>query len=153
MSTNGQNGKTRARVLRALDSDFPLLATRAAIEIDRLLAKEETSLDSVYKLANLLQQPRVEVQGATTGSLLDPATLIILNRAMSEAELADGMILVDDLIAKSMEISGLLSASAEPSTERQQLGRLKRFCIALSDIAASYRQSIFGDVSPHPYKA
>lgn len=153
MSSDVQTVAKRKRVLRALDSDFPLLATRAAIEIDRLLGAEKTSLESVYLLAELLKNSKIEMSGVPTGSLFDPATLTVLNQAMSEAKLTENMIPVDEVIAKSLEIAGDLSNSAEQSTERSNLERLKKYCIALSDISASYRQSVFGEVAPHPYKA
>jgi len=148
-----QNSRDRRPVLRALDSDLPLLATRAAIEIDGLLAEEETGLESVSELASLLSSAQVEVTSEGSESLFDPATLTVLSQAMSESELGRGMTSVSDLVKKSMEVAGLLKSGVSETTERPELERLKKFCIVLSNLAASYRQSVFGDGARQPYKA
>jgi hypothetical protein len=144
--------RPKGKVLRALDSDIPLLATRAAIELDRLLADDNIGLTNVGKLASLLQESQI-VNSATKNTLLDPATLTVMNRAITEADLGRGIIKVEDLIKKAYEIANKLAASEDELSKdsyKDELRKLKKFCMALSNLSASYRQSLFGNNTLQP---
>lgn len=144
--------KPKSRVLRALDADVPLLATRAAIELDRLIENDDIGLVNVYKLASLLQESSVRV-GSTKNPLMDPATVTVMNHAITGSGFGSEMVRVDELIAKSFEIAGKLSSAETENkieSSKEDLKKLKKFCMILSNLSASYRQSVFGNTTLHP---
>jgi len=145
-----QNGNPNRRILGALDADLPLLATRAAIELDRLLAGEDIGLESVTTLADLLAGSAEAQPGQPARSVMDPATITVMNRVISDYYEKPQSLA--ELAQRSLDIAKSFPTTHSSSPEKSKLENLRQFCIALSMYAASYRQSLFGSGVKHPFR-
>jgi hypothetical protein len=138
--------------LRALDPNLPFLASEAAVDIDNLLLHQSRELKSIRTLAKRLNNS-IEA-GTLDGpnhSLMDPATLTVLNEAFAEAFKSASLQRVEDLLGEAAKIARLLS-SLEPENISTELEKARDFCVALSRAAVAYRRSI-KDVRPsHPFR-
>lgn len=138
--------------LRIFDFDLPMLAVEAAIELDMIIEGNKAEPKSLNKLAQLLSNSWVDLSETDKKSNLDPATISALDQAMQEAEFSGRRISVDDLTTRAIQLAEQLRDTSKNKTENGDLQKLHRFCLALSDLAASYRQQVF-DEEPHPMRA
>jgi len=139
--------------LRALDPNLPFLASEAAVDIENLLAHRCEDLKAIRTLANRLKN---SIEAGTVGSphlrsLMDPATLTILNEAVAEVFKSASLQRVEDLLGEAAKMASLLS-SADPKNISADLEKARDFCVALSRAAVAYRRSI-KDLRPsHPFR-
>jgi hypothetical protein len=148
VSTNGNGVGMK---LQALDSDLPLLASRAAIQLDDLILKKRTKTDAIQQLAEYLANSTKEVNGSgVRQSLMDPSTAEVLRRALEDSRGQGEFKTIGELVHEAwLMAEGMRhpDASRDTDEERPSLDRLKRFCVALSRQASSFRQSVY-DVRP-----
>jgi hypothetical protein len=135
-----------------MDTHLPSLASNAAVELDLLINGEETDLDAVRQLAERL---RLSLDKPTPdqparGLQVDTETETILGLAFTHAG-EDPSTILSRLLYRTEQVAKELS-SIEASTERKALEWQRAFCLALSQSAAAYRQSMFEVRPPHPYR-
>ena len=74
--------------LRAIEPSLPMLATRAAVELDALRRGSPGKMDAVKELSQLLTNSfdqEYENEGThRAGSLLDPSTMVLVGRALEK---------------------------------------------------------------------
>jgi len=143
----------RKRVLRALDYDLPLLATRAAIEIDRLISGNDIGSRNIQELSALLKNSGLVNASAQRQYLMDPGTLSVLNQAITHTDNTFAETSVEALVNKALTIAEELSMPTTAGHRNGNLEKLKKFCLALSELAASYRQSVLGEETHEPRNA
>ena len=139
-------------MVNVLDPKLPWLASNAAVELDLLINGDETDLEAVKQLGERLRQTLdTPVAGQPARGLqVDTETETVLGQAFAQAG-ADPATILGELFRRTEQIAGQLS-SAEAATERKTLEWQRAFCLALSQSAAAYRQSIFDVRPPHPYR-
>ena len=141
------NGVTE--ILRVLDGDLPLLAARAAVELDRFRLGRETDLAAVKLLAGRIKNSIEEIEaGGTKRFSMDPPTVTVISYAAEESKWTSSPATMEDLVKVACAISKDLS---EPST-LSDVTRVRDFCIALSRCSASYLNSIFSARPTHPFR-
>ncbi len=138
--------------MNVLDPKLPSLASNAAVELDLLINDAPTSLDAVRQLAERLRETLDNAGLDQLGRRLqvDTETETILGQAFTHAG-DDPSTILGDLFRRTEVIAQQLS-TAEPHSEREALEWQRAFCLALSQSAAAYRQSIFDVRPPHPYR-
>ena len=136
-------------MLRALDPDLPFLAARAAVELDNLILNQPTSLDSVKQIASLLQGSTTLAAGGQRKSLMDPATVDLVGRAIIAQ--GDQVMTITALAEVAARIADEL-ASTEQDPKRNLLEKMRTFCVALSREASAYMSPEIETESPHPFR-
>ena len=152
----GSEKQTPGDELRALDPDLPMLAARAAMQLDLAIGAarrgESTKLirtDALDKLAELVTSVSTSILGnAETRALMDPLTVSIVSRAYSDA--SDAPLKswkdLDEAAKKLTELFSGLSNEKRNSTDPiKGLQLLRDFCVKLSEYAASKRQLAYGE--------
>lgn len=140
-----------AEMLEAMDPDLPFLASAAAIEIDNLVAGRDSDPAPVTKLATLLRNsfgcPKPD---GSMQSLLDPATLVVLNEAVVLSG-STQLNTVSDLVGRARNIADELS-QATATSNSSTLEWARTFCVALSRSSASFHSSILDMRPSHPFR-
>ena len=83
MQKTFETGGSVKKVMTTLDTDLPLLAAKAALELDRLKSGSNGGLDSVNELARLIKNSIDVSQGTQPKPLMDPATITVVGQAFS----------------------------------------------------------------------
>jgi len=135
--------------LRALEPSLPMLATRAAVELDAQRRGSVVSMEAVRKLSELLKNSFDQnVEGTASRqftSLLDPNTMVLVGRAL-EAIPDKRVTKVAELKQMMGEIAEWLDQSAANSdTSRAEV--LRDFCLALAKGASTHHRD-FRDEKP-----
>lgn len=141
-------------IVNVLDPKLPWLASNAAVELDLLINGEPVQLVAVKELGGRLRQALDKPAPDQPARRLnvDTATETVLGQAIMNMNTgADPATVLGELLHRMEQISGQLSA-AETGTERSSLELLRAFCLALSQSAAAYRQSVIDVRPPHPYR-
>jgi len=142
--------------LRALDPDLPMLAARAAMQLDTFISAsrngektQEIRTDAINKLAAMVTSvtlPRAAESPAR--ALMDPLTANIVSRAYSEASNAP-LRSWKDLELAANKLSEMFKSVSHPGERGQDplvsLQLLRDFCVKLSEYAASKRQLAYGE--------
>jgi hypothetical protein len=137
--------------LRALDPSLPMLAARAAMELDNYKLTGEVSFEAVKHLCLRLRNSFAINGGGGAKALLDSSTVSIVGYALNSSNWAGQISTIDQLGNKLQEIAeGLEGAESTPANA--PIEKMRDFCVALSKSAASYRQA-FNDLRPsHPFQ-
>lgn len=142
--------------LRVLDFDLPLLSSRAAIELDNLLLDQGDSVAAVSRLADRLEESFDAQHGDGPARLLtlDTSTFSVFSDALNEAEWNGGAKTVEDVIDEAWDVAQALRRVSEEGSAvgTDLLARARDFCIVLSRLTSSYRQSVYESGPQHPYK-
>jgi hypothetical protein len=136
--------------LRALEPSLPMLATRAAVELDAQRRGGSTaSMEAVRELSELLKNSfNQEIDGGASrqsSSLLDPNTMVLVGRALES--IPDKRVTkVAELQQMMQEISDWLDQCADNSNANHA-AILRDFCLALAK-GASAQHRDFRDEKP-----
>jgi len=138
--------------LRALDPDLPFLAAEVAIDVDNLLAGRSDDRAAMLRFAAILSQStEIDPSSALPRSRMDMATLTILGEAVSETIEGTSLKKIEDLLVRASRIASVLE-NGDPQRDKDELEQAGNFCVALSQAAAAYSESI-RDLRPsHPFK-
>lgn len=136
-------GQARFRVL---DPELPILAARAAIQFDRIIAGRPIvpgGTDDIKKLAGLFSTPGYEnAAGNQLKSMIDPVSVDVFTRAYSQS-IGAKLQSWNDLKNALQKVVELLNKK-EVDNSKEQLNALRDFCIHLSDYSASQRFAVMG---------
>lgn len=137
-----------------LEGDLPSLASRAAIELDNMILGNADDLAVVRRLARLLAESLEAVPDpASPESLVDPATVLVMNSAILDAHVADRPLqTLRDLVSESMRIRETLE-SISGLTPKADLERMRSFCVALSNRASECLKPWEELESRHPFRS
>lgn len=136
--------------LQIMDPDLPLLASKAAIELDNAIAGRPADLEPVKRLASLLRDSigQADTPGSLK-SLMDPPTVTALGRALRESGGTGSITTVDQLFAKSREIADRLT-DTRSGTDKDHLRWAREFFVALARGAVAHRHSARSRRRTHP---
>jgi hypothetical protein len=124
------------------DANMPLLAIRAAREIDELIEGRETTLDSVALLAEVLKRSFRLDQPDAMQNLIDSGRAAVFLQAMDELSAGHGALTVKELDRQATEIVNALETCKWGSPVKI-LEKMRGFCTALASGATAYQQSVF----------
>ncbi|SRR6266496_322260 len=139
--------------LRALDPELPMLAARAAMELDNYRSSSEASFAAVKHLSLRLKNCFQSGGGTAVPfkALLDSSTVSLVGRALDSSRWAGKVSTIDQLGTELWEVAQRLE-KVEADPAGQPIEKIRDFCVALSECAASYRQA-FHDLRPsHPFR-
>ena len=139
--------------LRALDPDLPMLAARAAMELDNYKRSGEASFTAVKLLAERLKNSfqTGAAMASPCKAWLDSGTVSLVGRALNSSSWAGQVSTIEQLSSELWEVARRLE-NVNTTPAEQPIEKIRDFCIALSECAASYRQA-FHDLRPtHPFR-
>ena len=143
-------------LVNVLDPELPALASNAAVELDLLINDEPTDLDSVRQLGERLNESlnKPSFDQPALGLHVDIETETILGQAFLQAPeaKADSKTILSELARRTEDIAQQLSSSDLETEGKKALELPRAFCLALSQSAAAYRQSIYEVRPPHPFR-
>ena len=142
-------------LVNVLDPELPSLASNAAVELDLLINDEPTDLGAVRQLGERLNKS-LDKPAPTSlcGLHVDTETETILGQAFLQAPeaKADSATILKELAHRTEEIARQLSSTALETERKTALELPRAFCLALSQSAAAYRQSLMEIRPPHPFR-
>lgn len=145
--------------LRALDPDLPIVAARAAMQLDSVIATarhgkaiEGARTDAIEQLSSMMSNISTAIAGESgdlaSRSLVDPLTATMVSRAYKDASHKD-LKSLNDLSAAADKLSEMFRKASSSENQGQDpyeaLVLLRDFCVKLSEYAASKRQLAYGD--------
>ncbi len=139
-----------SEVLRVLDAGLPLIAAKAAVELDRFAADSTEELPSVGILAKLIENSVDAAQGSSPKSLMDPSTITVMSYAIENSEWSSSS--PPTTVSELAKIALKIGKSLSNADSNSDISKLREFCVALSRCSANYRLSIFGTKAPHPFR-
>ena len=140
------------RRLRILDPDLPFLAAKAAIELDVLSRGDECPLEALKTLGDRLNNSVNVQSGGGLRSLMDPPTLSVLGRALTQSSRGHGPKSLDELAKEARESAHKLLQLHGKQDKPSDVDWAKAFCVALSTGAAAYRESVQDSRPSHPFR-
>lgn len=126
-----------------LRSELPLLASRAAIELDNYLQKKPSSFQNIRLLAQRLQESTDAMSGGSEHRFIaDPAMSDMIIRAIDASQ--SQVRSIQEAANEAWRIAESLHSveKTQCSAEESSLKKLRTFCIELARSAAMYRQMI-----------
>lgn len=122
-------------------ADLPLLATRAAIELDNALLGRGASLNYVRLLAEQLDRS-TEERGTVCHFTADLPTVDVIARALNAANRP--VRTIAEAAAEAWNIAKDLHSAGEGGSENaeNQLKRLRAFCVELARSASVFRSML-----------
>ncbi|MGD1084680.1 MAG: hypothetical protein ABSA47_08020 [Verrucomicrobiota bacterium] len=140
--------------LRALEPSLPMLATRAAVELDAQRRGIPASMDAVRELSELLKNSfEQEIDGVgprQSTSLLDPNTIVLVGRALES--------IPNRRVTKIAELQQMMHEIAEwldQSADNSPSGRaevLRDFCLALAKGASAHHRELRDEKPTNRYR-
>jgi len=120
------------------------------MEIDALLQSKGGCLDAVRILAGVIVEKTQVDDALSPRSLLDPSTVVMMNRAIRESSCADTPETISQLIEQAGELAQELKGLADqpPLPDESTVARLKQmraFCLALSEQALAREQEWYDE--------
>jgi hypothetical protein len=138
--------------LSSTEANIPLLAIEAANELDEFTEGRATSFDYVKRLAEILKKSfRLDQKSEHRQSFVDSGTVAVFSQAIDYLAPGEQISTLEELAQRAMEIVSGLEQSAS-SQEKFDLKKMRDFCIALSNAAAAYQQSIYEMRPSHPFR-
>lgn len=138
--------------LRALDPNLPMLAAQAAMELDSFKITGEIHFVAIKELLDRLKNSLGTTSGSPTSKpLLDSGTVSLVGRALNSSQWSGDIGTLEQINNGLRDIvQHLERLQTEPTTE--PIDKIRDFCVALSECAATYRQA-FNDMRPaHPFR-
>jgi hypothetical protein len=138
----------RAR-LRPLDPDLPVLAARAAIEVEgfRLGKRQEKSLGAVREMTGLIKNSFAVEPAGSKRLFIDHGTATVIGQSLNWNPKAKSM---SDLVKEAWQIVGDLEKLQ--AQKKSTLERFRDFFVALSKRSAAYREALRGTRAAPPYR-
>ena len=156
-STEGDSMAVDDALLMELEGDVPSLANQAATELDNIILGRGDQVAAIRRLALLLRSELTAPGTPTTRRMpVKATTLVVMNRAMSEANIGAPAKNVGDVVEQVGQVVDLLEKVATgPAKFKQdnpgEAERLRSFCLAYSR-STSASQRTRDDRPRHPFR-
>lgn len=128
------------RPLNPYDPDLPLLASQAAIELERLRIGKPIGLCAVHRLSKRLAASFKKSNEGSPKHNPDPSTVSLLSLTLNESKFQTPTNL-EELVSEASNIANNLQTS-QPTTSSMQIERTRDFCSALARCSTSFRRSM-----------
>ncbi len=140
--------------LRALDPDLPIIAARAAMQLDLVIGSIQHNeqlgqlrTDAIKQLATMISNLNGNAAGGLK-CLVDPLTANLLSKAYSDASRAQ-LNSLQELEGAMKKLGQMLVEASTQEVPQQDpvraLTLVRDFCVKLSEYAASKRQLAYGE--------
>ena len=141
----------RAAYPRVADTEVALLASTAALALDRKLRKKPTDLGAVGQLVVVLSERLAVPRDAPTEirAFLDPITTAFFKSAFMGSEFDEPS--SGGLRAAALSFLERLGAS-EGASRDEELRRLRDACVAISRTAQASLSFMVAERPEHPYR-
>jgi hypothetical protein len=149
--------------LQVLDPDLPLIAARAALQLDVFLAGLRNGTEVGRGRVDAIQSLSRMVSSLTGGqaeggmrNLVDPITADVLSRAYTEAAHSAPLSTWQQLEQAIHDLAAKLSQVGMGTTKENQVQALvvlRDFCLRLSEYAANKRQIAYGEKPRSQYRS
>jgi hypothetical protein len=126
--------------ISATDPNLAFLASRAAIQLDRMIQGKSTSNEAVRELAGQLKSATFHVAQEEPAALWDPSTVSLLRNAI-DAKGTSPVTTIDELIGAATKIAQQLETTTDQSKNTTDIERLRSFCVGLSNSAIAHERS------------
>jgi hypothetical protein len=132
-----------ARGFSVFDPALPLLAAKAALQLDKLRIEmgsthaTEAQVDAVEKLQHLLQGTADSSQQGTQRALVDPLSARVLSEAVSQFGDKKRINSFEELWTRLAELLTLLNPATLRALKPDELATARDFFLALSNHAAA----------------
>jgi hypothetical protein len=125
---------------RVTDSEFPLIAANAALEVDNVIQGQNGSFENVTRLSKLLEKAIIRDTGqvAKVKSLMDPVSTGVFSRAFLKSH-KRSLKSLNELAAEAYSLSTQLGSI---DGKREMLQAVRDFCVALSKLALASRPAV-----------
>ena len=150
---------TEETVVIELESDLASLSSRAAIALDNLVIGGEVERYALCTLADtIVLLTETPAESSEPALLLDPSTAIVMNHAIADAKLLPtALTTVEQLLQEASSIGERLrEVSKDPpgflGRQREDVEKMRSFCLALSKQACAYRESVADRQPTHPFR-
>lgn len=148
---NVDNTSSRAATVSvARDRELPLLAAKAAAEIDALMRGEKATSGAVAQFAARLRNLKLDRSDNQMVRSMDPGSSRMLKMASERAKLASDIDSYRELSKVLLRIERMLEDLGR-NTRRQELDKLRSFFISVSDLSAAERRA-FVSRPTQPYR-
>ena len=129
--------------MRTAESLLPLYASRAAIELDKLLKGTSDGLTATREFARRLISDSNGVDvGSSKKALANPATELLMSRTLRSIEQKKKISTIDELREAIEKLANLLQTLTKEETAQEDIQRARDFCSSLALAAASSTYSI-----------
>ena len=134
---------TSARGFSVFDPALPLLAAKAALQLDKLridpgsARTSAVSVDAVEQLQHLLQGTADATQQGAQRALVDPLSARVLSEAVAQFAEKTRIDSFEELWTQLAQVLALLDPSALRALTPEQLAAVRDFFLALSNHAAA----------------
>jgi hypothetical protein len=149
--------------LQVLDPELPLIAARAALQLDVFLAALRTGTSVAHGRVDAIESLSRMVSSLTGGqaaggvhALVDPMTADVLSRAYTDAAHSAPLSTWQQLEQAIHDLAGKLAQVGVGSTRDDQVQALvvlRDFCLRLSEYAANKRQIAYGEKPRSQYRS
>jgi hypothetical protein len=131
---------SESTVSRLNDPNLAFLASRAAIEIDRIRQGKPMAGAAIAKLADILKCSMQSSGTEESGEFWDPITISLIHGAV-EARGSTNVTTKRDLLREAVEIANQLAKTAESNTVPSDVERLRAFCVGLANSAIAHERA------------
>lgn len=142
-------------VIRATDPNLPFLASKAAIELDKMVRGVSVDTTSIHELSSILRSS-FETDESNGGfrSRMDAATLTVLGQAVNQSRTGQQIVQMDKIVEMAVTVADkmLNGANGKLREDTDSLEWARDFCVALSRCAAAYRKSLMDLRPSHPFR-
>ncbi len=126
--------------LSATDPNLAFLASRAAIELDRIRQGKSIGTTAVAELGNLLKNSTQNVPGTEEpAALWDPRTISLIHSAINAK--GSTVATLDQLLRQALDIAQELESTKDSTRDAGAIERLCSFCIGLANSAVAQERS------------
>ena len=132
--------KPKVSRFSATDPNLAFLASKAAIELGRVIHGRPTSVEAVTQLGNLLlNSANVNSCPQRPTAFMDPTANSLIHSAVKAA--GSSVSSNEDLFSEALKIARELGSTTDSTDDPTGLKRLRAFCIGLADSAMARDRS------------
>jgi hypothetical protein len=140
-------GQSTSSMFQDFNPELPLLASQAAIELDNLRLEKPRGFESLFRLANYIDDA---FRGDERGAEISPVAIALATRAVDSLPDSEAISDYTGLVTGMRNVVKTLRSSS--TAEGQPVIKARDFCIALSSVATAYLQSDYDYRPEHPYR-
>lgn len=132
--------------LGSLDPALPLLASKAAVELELLLQGVPTDGSATRNLAELLVAALDKGDGS--GLAMDQDTASLIGTTFDDVKWEAPVLTLADVMAEARKIAERLATTSPPNGDRHAIERTRDFCAALAIQTAAHLRAQSSRPSP-----
>jgi hypothetical protein len=133
------------------DSRLTLLVSQAALELDRALRHEGSSLSRAHEFFSFLRESLHADAGLARSRWLDPETVNVFEHTLRDVGSTGELRTVEDVVRESLRYVEGFGKQTEQGSE-SDLRDLLRFCVAFGNSLLAHRAQYCPEPPANPYR-